>query len=187
MRGSGGHVSNDESAPVRAQAGERAGAHSAARSGTHSGTHSEATGEATAPGCVAWVRLAGWLDGRAYVVGPVWVWDAQVEYLLTALAPPGSALTERVEVSAAPGAASAGHVVDVMARQPGAGRAASVHEPHSVRGESRAPTRSWWLMRLAPASPDDDLVVSIRSGAEVVEVIIEAAVLREGRARQIRL
>jgi len=42
-------------------------------------------------------------------------------------------------------------------------------------------------MRLAPASPDGDLVVSIRSGAEVVEVTIEAAVLREGRARQIRL
>lgn len=181
-------MSHDESAPVRAQAGERAGADSAARSRTHSGTHSEATGEAKAPGCVAWVRLAGWLDGRAYVVGPVWVWDAQVEYLLTALAPPGStALAEDVEVSAAPGALSAGHVVDVMARQPGAGGAASVHEPHSVRGESRAPGRSWWLMRLAPASPDGDLVVSIRSGAEVVEVTIEAAVLREGRARQIRL
>ena len=115
-------MSHDESAPVRAQAGERAGADSAARSRTHSGTHSEATGEAKAPGCVAWVRLAGWLDGRAYVVGPVWVWDAQVEYLLTALAPPGStALAEDVEVSAAPGAPSAGHVVDVMARQPGAG------------------------------------------------------------------
>ncbi|MCC2308910.1 hypothetical protein [Cellulomonas chengniuliangii] len=146
------------------------------------------TVEATAPGCVAWVRLAGWLDGRAYVVGPVWVWDAQVEYLLTALAPPGSTvLTEGVEVSAAPGAASARHVVDVMARQPEAGWAASVHEPHSVRGESRGPTRSWWMMRLAPASADDDLVVSVRSGAEVVEVTIEAAVLREGRARLIRL
>ncbi|WP_147525044.1 hypothetical protein [Cellulomonas timonensis] len=145
--------------------------------------------ETVVPGCVARVQLAGQIEGMSYVVGPVWVWNAQVEYLVIVLEPPGSPIhaTDVQMLTGEPGEVASEHSVIVLARQPGLALATPVHEPRSVRGVSRTPSRSSWLMRLAPASPDHDLVVSIRGGGEIIEVTIDAADLLEGQRRQIRL
>ncbi len=145
--------------------------------------------ETVVPGCVARVQLAGQIEGMSYVVGPVWVWNAQVEYLVIVLEPPGSPIraTDVQILTGEPGEDPSEHSVVVLARQPGLALATPVHEPRSVRGVSRTSARSSWLMRLAPASPDHDLVVSIRGGGEIIEVTIDAADLLEGQRRQIRL
>ncbi|MDM8083716.1 hypothetical protein QUV83_02920 [Cellulomonas cellasea] len=145
--------------------------------------------ETMVPGCVARVQLAGQIEGMSYVVGPVWVWNAQVEYLVIVLEPPGSLIraADVQMLTGEPGEVASEHSVIVLARQPGLALATPVHEPRSVRGVSRTSARSSWLMRLAPASPDHDLVVSIRGAGEIIEVTIDSADLLEGQRRQIKL
>lgn len=143
--------------------------------------------EMVVPGCVANVQLAGRIDGMAYVVGPLWVWDAQIEYLVTVYEPPGSAVAAYDVQMLTGGGTATEHGVMVIGRQPGLTFATPVHEPHALHGTSTSPTRAAWVLRLAPASADHDLVVSIRGSGQIIEATVGADELAAAQARQIRL
>ncbi|MFI2752894.1 hypothetical protein ACGIF2_05610 [Cellulomonas sp. P22] len=143
--------------------------------------------EMVVPGCVANVQLAGRIDGMAYVVGPLWVWDAQIEYLVTVYEPPGSPVPAHEVQMLTRAGDDTEHGVVVVARQPGLTFGTPVHEPHALHGTSTSPTRAAWVLRLAPAQADHDLVVSIRGSGQIIEVTVGADELAAAQARQIRL